>query len=198
VLALAYLWENYNLIDMKKLQFIGAIALSMSLLACGGGDSAKTEDKSVTEASEPAGPDYSNMVKVDLTAFGVEASIQLPKEEKGPHKIENTATESITIEVSDKFGIEITPFALTVAEKKEELDGDLVYTIEYLEETENKIMYKKSIADSDEVEDEYHFFITRSMDGELYSIQSLPNAFRKKSVGKMLVSAESISPNKPS
>ena len=183
---------------LKKLYLFGTLALSISLIACGGGDTPKKENTNETEISESKSPDYSNMEKVDLTAFGVYASIQLPKAEKGPHKMENTATESVTIEVSDKFGIEITPFGLTVAEKKKELDGGLVYTIEYMEESENKLIYKKSIAESDEVEDEYHFFLTKSVDGELYSIQSLPKAFREKSIEKMIISAESVKPNNPS
>jgi len=180
---------------MKKLQLISALAIAMSLIACGGGESSGTDN---VETSDSTSVDYSNMEQVNLFDFGVDANIQLSKEDKGPRKIQNSATESVTIEVNDKFGIEINPFGLTVAEKKEELDGDLVYTIEYIEETADKIVYKKSITDNEEIEAEHHFFLTKNIGGELYSVQSLPNVFSKKAIDKMIVSAESLAAVNPS
>tara|TARA_B110000046_G_scaffold49092_1_gene54645 strand:+ start:41251 stop:41796 length:546 start_codon:yes stop_codon:yes gene_type:complete len=180
---------------MKRLQLIGALAISMIIIACGGGESSATDN---VETSDSASVDYSFMEQVNLFDFGVDANIQLPKEYKGPRRIENSATESVTIEVSNRFGIEINPFGLTVSEKKEELDGDLVYTIEYMEEIADKIIYKKSIANTEEIEAEYHFYLTKSIRDELYSIQSLPKVFSKKAIDKMIVSAESVAANNSS
>lgn len=101
----------------------------MSIIAYVGGASSGTDN---VETSDSTRVNYSNMGQVNIFDFGVDANIQLPKEDKGPRKIENSATESITIAMNDKFRIEINPFGLTVSEKKEELDGDLVYTIEYI------------------------------------------------------------------
>tara|TARA_R110002111_G_scaffold219779_1_gene281937 strand:+ start:472 stop:1023 length:552 start_codon:yes stop_codon:yes gene_type:complete len=183
---------------MKKLQFIGALAISISILACGGGDATTTDSDNQTETTDSPSADYSNMEQVSLFDFGVDATIQLPKEDKGPRRIESSAAESVTVEVSDKFGIEINPFGLTVSEKKEELDGDLVYTIEYIEETADKIIYKKSITDNEEIETEFHFYVTKNIGGELFSVQSLPRVFSKKAIDKMIVSAESMNANDPS
>ncbi|MFT6166893.1 MAG: hypothetical protein ACJAV5_001431 [Vicingaceae bacterium] len=183
---------------MKKLQFIGALAMSISILACGGGDSTKTDSDGQTEVTDSPSADYSNMEQISLFDFGVDANIQLPKEDKGPRKIETSATGSVTVEVSDKFGIDINPFGLTVSEKKEELNGDLVYTIEYIEDTADKIIYKKSITDNEEIETEYHFYLTKSIGGELFSVQSLPKVFSQKAIDKMILSAESVDANDPS
>tara|TARA_B110000503_G_C7131325_1_gene406925 strand:+ start:1294 stop:1608 length:315 start_codon:yes stop_codon:yes gene_type:complete len=104
----------------------------------------------------------------------------------------------VTVEVSDKFGIDINPFGLKVSEKKEELNGDLVYTIEYIEDTADKIIYKKSITDNEEIEAEYQFYLTKSIGGELFSLQSLPKVFSQKAIDKMILSAESVNANDPS
>ncbi len=184
---------------MKKLQFTAALLISMSVIACGG--DAKTADASsetseTAEITASAEADYEGMKLTDLTEFGVFASLQIPDGEKGPVKIENSATESVEIMCGTKYGIEIIPFGLTVAEKKAELDNDLVYTIEYIEDTPEKIIYKKAIQDGD-MESEYHFFLTKEIDGEPYSIQSLNKVYRQKSIEKMVVSAESIIANTP-
>lgn len=180
---------------MKKIQLISALAIATSIIACGGGESSGTDN---VETSDSTRVYYSNMEQVTLFDFGVDANIQLPKEDIGPRKIENSATESITIAVNDKFGIEINPFGLTVSEKKEELDGNLVYTIEYIEETADKIVYKKSITDNEEIKAEHPFFLTKNIGGELYSVQSLPNVFSKKAIDKMILSAESLAAINPS
>ena len=184
---------------MKKIQLIGALAISMSVIACGG--DAKTTDKSseTTEAAEVTANtvnDYIGMKLADLEEFGVYASLQIPDGEKGPVKIENSATESVEIISGNSFGIEIIPFGVTVTEKKAELDNDLVYTIEYLEDSPEKIVYKKTIKDS-EVEPEFHFFLTKEINGESYSIQSLNKAFKQRNIEKMVVSAESLTASNP-
>lgn len=179
---------------MKKIQLIAALAISASVIACGG--EAKSTD-STTETSETSKPatssvdKYKGMELVDLSEFGVFASLQIPNGEKGPVKIQNSATESVEILSGANYGIEVIPFGVSVAEKKEELDNDLVYTIEYIENTPEKIVYKKTIKDSD-VEAEFHFYLTKEIDGETYSIKSLNKVFREKAVEKMIVSAESL------
>lgn len=181
---------------MRTLKFISAVVISLSLLACGG--EAKTEGSDAAAENDAAAQvDYKGMELVNLSEFAVNASIQLPNEDKGPRKIQSSATESIEILVGDAFGIEITPFGISVAEKQQELNDDLVYTIEYVEETPEKIVYRKTIKDS-EIDPEYHFFITKEINGEPFSIKSLNKAYKQKSIEKMVLSAESLTPQNPS
>ena len=181
---------------MKTLKFIGAIAISFSLLACGG--ESKTEGyDAATENEAAAKADYKGMELVNLSEFAVNASIQLPDEDKGPRQIQNSTTESVEIMVGDAFGIEIIPFGLSVAEKQQELNGDLVYTIEYLEETPEKIVYTKTIKDS-EINPEVHFYLTKEINGEPFAVKTLNKVYNKKSVEKMVLSAESLTPQNPS
>ena len=180
---------------MKTIKFIGAIAISMSLFACAGAATAESSEEN-TEKSAQAEVDYEGMELVDLSEFLVNASMQLPDESKGPRKIQNSATESIEIMLGDKFGIELIPFGLSITEKQEELNGDLVYNIEYLEETPDKIVYKKTIKDS-KIEPEFHFFLTKEINGEPFSVKSLNKAFRKKAIEKMVLSAESLTEQNP-
>jgi len=179
---------------MKKLKFIGLFALSMSVFACGGGESPEAGSEAVETAS--AEVDYKGMEWTDLTEFGVNASLQIPNGDKGPQRIQNSATESVEIIVGTSYGIEVIPFGLTVEEKKAGLDGDLVYTIEYLEDTPDKVVYKKTIKDTD-VEPEFHFLLMKEIDGESYSIQSLNKAYKQRWIEKMVISAESLTANKP-
>lgn len=182
---------------MKKLQHIGLVTLSAALFACGGGDASTTETESaVITESAASGPDYSKMEMTNLFDFGIDASLYIPNQDKGPHKLSNSAIESTEIMVGDKFGIEVIPFGSTVAEKKAELAGDLVYTIEFVEETTDKIVYKRSIAESD-IDPEFHFFLTTEINGEIYSIKSLDKAYSEKAIQSMITSAESLKANVP-
>lgn len=170
--------------------------ISLSLLACGG-ESKTTGDAAAAANEAAAKADYKGMELVNLSEFAVNANIQLPDQDKGALQIQNSTTESIEILVGDAFGIEIIPFGISVAEKQQELNDDLVYTIEYLEETPEKIVYRKTIKDS-EIDPEYHFFITKEINGEPFSIKSLNKAYTQKSIEKMVLSAESLTPQNPS
>ena len=100
---------------------------------------------------------------------------------------------SIVISISDWYGIEIVPFGISIEEKKAELTADLVYSVEYLTEEENLIMYKKTIAESD-VDPEFHFFMTTEINGELVEVKSAGDqTFTKKQVEAMINSAKTLS-----
>ncbi len=183
--------------NMKKLQFIGAIVIAVSFVACGG--DAKSTDTSSPETTEPAETkveDYKGMELANLSDYGVDGSLQIPDKSKGPQKIQTSSIESIEIMVGNAFGIEVITFGQTVAEKKTELDGDLVYRIEYIEETPEKLLYKKTLKDSD-IDPEFHFYLTKNINGELFSVQSLNKVYKQKWVEKMIVSAESLTANNP-
>ena len=71
-----------------------------------------------------------------------------------------------------------------------------MYSIEYIEETPEKLLCKKTIKDSD-IDPEYHFYLTKDLNGEPFSVQSLNKVYKQKWVEKMIVSAESLTANNP-
>jgi len=179
---------------MKNLRFTAVLAISLGLFACGG-NSAETTEENATTTETPA-VDYKGMEMVDLSEYDVPASMYLADQSKGKRDIRMSEMGTTQVEVGKNLGIEIVPFGLTVAEKKAELSGDLVYQTEFTEETDNKLVYIKTIPDS-EVEPEHHFYYTVELEGDLYAVKSLNKAYSKKAIEKMVMAAKSIKPANP-
>lgn len=185
--------ETRNQLKMKKIKLIALFTLCVGLFACGG-DAGKTEG-STTDSTEVAKKDYKGMEKVDLSDYGMNADIYIPSSDNGKQEFRATERESLEIEVGQNYGIEIIPFGLSINEQKEELAGDLVYHVEYVEETPNKIIYKKTIKDNDI--EEIHFIINVEINGEPYTLKSLNKSYKEKAIQKMVLSAESITAKNP-
>lgn len=179
----------YNSDIMKKIKYTSLFVLAFALFACGDKTPESTEE-TVTETVVEEN-NYKGMEMVDLTAYDIPASIYIADKDKGKQVFNPTSRESLEIEVGKKFGIEITPFGFSVAEKKEELSNSLVYSVEFIEDSPNKIVYKKTIPESD-LDPEFHFFYTTSMNGDTYSVESLNKAYTEKSIQKMVSAAESL------
>lgn len=159
------------------------------MMACGSGETnSDANAETASENSEGSSEDYSGMREVDLSDYGISASIMTPPETKGKLEIEETSFGSLVIKVGDKFGVEIVPFGLTIAEAKEEMDQGGLYQIEILEEGENHLLYKKSIPDS-EVQEEFHIFMNVEMNGEIYEIKSLAEIELKEAQARNILKA---------
>jgi hypothetical protein len=172
----------------KHLFFIAGLATLMA--ACGGNAEKQSKAKDNTENSTEA--DYSKMQLLSLSEYNIPAEIYIPDESKGQALINESPTGGVEIKVGDRFGIEIVPFGLSKEAIKEELDNDLVYSIEYLEEDDQSILYKKSIKDSD-IEAEFHIFLENEINGEIYEVKSINEMEFKESAAKeMLKSARSF------
>lgn len=182
---------------MKTIKYLGFATLLLSLIACGGNTSTEKENSEET-ISQEAGTeknDLTGMHQVDLSAYNLNASMYVPDDSKGKTTIATSSWGSIEISNGNTFALEIVPFGMSLAEKKEELAGDLVYTIEYLKENDQLIVYKKSIKDS-ETEAEYHFFMNVEIDGEIVEIKnSMEGSFSQRNIEKMVESARSLTPN---
>jgi hypothetical protein len=178
---------------MKIKNTLCILAVSTIMMACGGNQQKDaTESNSETEGTENASEmDLNTMAEVDLSDFDLNASIYIPDDSKGKPEINTTNFGSIQIVVGKDYGIEIVPFGLTVSEKKEELEGDLVYDIEYLSESDNSIYFKRTIKDSD-VKAEFHFFMTKEINGDLIEIKSLNQTYSERAIEKMIQSAKSL------
>lgn len=179
---------------MKTLNKFLFLALITGFVACGAPkEEAQEETNSESTENVEEAADLAGMEEVSLADYQMESSISLPMDRKPD--IVATDWGSIEIRIGDKFGIEILPAGISVAEHKEELASDLVYNIEYLEDSENLVVYKKSIEGSD-IDAEHHFFMNFEADGELYEIKSLADmSFKKPQVDKMVNSAKSFKLN---
>lgn len=173
----------------KHLLFITGLATLMA--ACGG--NVEKQNNTNTESSENSTEtDYSQMQLVSLSKFNIPAEVYIPNESKGKAMINESPSGGVEIKVGDRFGIEVVPFGLTKEEVKAELDNDLVYSIEYIEEDDKSMLYKKSIKDSD-IEAEFHFFLEKDINGEIYEVKSINEMEFKESAAKeMLKSARSL------
>ena len=179
--------KTNNFLFMNALKYLSFLLFSLFIFGCG----EKGNSDSASEETNQAA-DYEQMREIDLKENGLEASIYVPDERKGKLMVESTAWGSTIIQVGERFQIEVVPFGLAVEEKKIELDGDLVYEVEYLEETENLIKYSRTIRDSDQ-DAEYHFFMNKEINGELIEIKSSKDqSFSAKDVDLMIESAQSL------
>ena len=172
---------------MKKLTFIAFTILG--LIACGGGENSSKEnttDESAMSEESKREADYKGMEMLDLTPYDIYASIYIPDASKGKPEISTTDWGSIEIVVGKNYGVEVAPAGLTVEEKKAELEADLVYSIEYIEDSPDKIVYKKVIKqmaeNSDDYKPEVHFFMNVDTGGEMFEVKSLNNEYREKAI----------------
>lgn len=179
------------------MRFIGLCFCAITLAACGG-DTPETKNdgktNKTTVSEKKSEDDMKGMHSVNLIDYDIDASLFIPDDSKGKAEFLMTDAGALTILVGNKYGIELMPYGLTVSEKKEELANDLVYTIEYLKDEPDLLVYKKTIADS-EMEPDFHFFMNTTLGEDNYEIKSLDNHYSKKAVEKMIQSARSLSAN---
>lgn len=176
----------------SKLILTAAISSAFLFTACssgGGNAEAGTESDSLSTASEVV-EDYSDMQEVDLSEYGMMASVFVPK--SGKVEMVETSWGSVEIMVGDKFGMEVVPFGFTIAEKKDELKQSSVFETEIIEDKDNYFLYKKTIPNS-EIMEEYHFFLNQTIDGEIYEVKSMADLELKEAQArKVLKAAKSL------
>lgn len=181
---------------MKLLRTFTILSFSILLFACGDNSAVEAnENEAAEEATMKEETTLKNAVDIDLSQYDLAASISIPDESKGKAEVSLTDAGSIVIKVGTNFNLDIQAYGISVAEKKDELASDLVYEIEYIEESENSILYKKSIKDSD-ITPEYHFFLNKEIDGDIVEVKNgLEEFFSQKAVEKMMQSANSLKAN---
>ena len=155
-----------------KVQNLFLIALLFSLAACGGGasDDGNSEESSDSSATEASATPMRGMVEVDLSEFYVNASIMIPDETRGEQSIAVNDFGETRIQVG-------TIYDVIIAEQIEGdlnsyiqmLSEDITYMNEIIDQGEDFVLYKSSIADS-HIEPEFHFFAIKTIDGIVYEI----------------------------
>tara|TARA_R100001015_G_C4632306_1_gene195693 strand:- start:2219 stop:2815 length:597 start_codon:yes stop_codon:yes gene_type:complete len=177
--------------EKMKIKHIILSTIAFSLIACGsgGGNSDSDATDSTAVESNEMQEDYSQMQEVDLSEYGVMASMYVPN---GNLMIEESGYGSIVLRVGDRFGIEVVPFGMEIVEKRNELEAGTVFQVEVLEERTDYMFFKKFIPGS-EVLQEFHVYLTRDINGELVAVKSLDDMEMKEAQAReVLKSAKSI------
>lgn len=174
---------------MKKLIYILPFA-ALSLLSCGGGEAGSGNENS--EAVE--GNSAMQGVVTDLSEYGMDFTIVLPERKDLITNIEANDWGGIEVRQGENFMISIAYGEGDIDLLKFDLEEDLVYKSQVLEEGENFILYKKEIEGSG-MDPEYHFLFVQKVNDEAIEIQNLKEAgFNEESARNMLNAAKSFTP----
>lgn len=175
---------------MKKLLSIIALIAAITV-ACDNANSTKEHSSEDTIATEDASTAIEGFEVVSLEDYDLNFDIQLPEGGQAI-SIQTSPSGDVLFNDGKHFSFSITPFGFSLEELKAELDNDLVYSINYVEEGTDYIIFEKTIADSD-VEKEMHFIMVKEKEGELYEIKSSTDqVFKKHHIDKMIQSAKSL------
>ena len=170
---------------MKKYIYLLPI-LAIALISCGGGDSTDQTENASEETTEMAG------VLTDLSQYGMNYTIVLPDKKNVETEITATDWGSVEIRQGNMFMISIGFGEGDIDLLKFDLEEDLVYKSQILEESPNHLVYKREIQDSG-MEPEYHFLYVMRLTGDAIEIQNLKDAtFNEESIKTMLQSAQSL------
>lgn len=169
---------------MKKLIYILPMII-LALTSCGG-DNAGKEDSANAENPEMTG------VVTDLATYGWNYSITLPDKKNVQTEINATDWGSVDIRQGDMFVMSIAFGEGDLDLIKFDLEEDLIYKSQILEESENHIVYKREIEDSG-MEPEFHFMYVIKLSGEAIEIQNSKDfTFNEEAIRNMLASARSF------
>lgn len=174
---------------MKRLIYLIPV-IALSLIACGGGGEGASsgEDNAAEGASTMEG------VNTDLSEYGMDYTIVLPENKSVLTDVVATDWGGIEIRQGESFMLSIAYGEGDIDLLKFDLEEDLVYKSEILEESENHILYKREIEGSG-MDPEFHFLYVLSEDGgDAIEIQNLKEtSFKEEAIRKMLESAKSLS-----
>ena len=171
---------------MKKILYLMPFAL-LGLFACGNGGESTGEDESTEKASTMKG------AVTDLSPYGLNCVITLPDGESSQLEINTNDWGGVEIVKGETFMIEMANGDGDLALLKSDLEGDLVYQAEVIEETPEYLLYKREIPGSG-MDPEYHFLYVFNNGGDIIEIQNMKSAnFNEEAIRKMLESAKSTS-----
>lgn len=174
---------------MKKLFYILPIA-ALTIISCGGGgnDNAEGDAMENSESAEMTG------TSTDLSEHGMDYTIVLPEKKNLITDIAANDWGGIEIRQGEVFLVSIAYGEGDVDLLKFDLEEDLVYKAEILEESEDHILYKKEIEGSG-MDPEYHFLYVHRLDGDAIEIQNLKDvSFNEEQARAMLNAAKTFAP----
>lgn len=176
---------------MKKINYILPFVVS-ALMACGGGDGQTGEEAGGENA---ATEESIEGVATDLTEYGMPYSITLPEGGSGELTITATDWGGVEINKGDNFRMSIAYGEGDLDLLKFDLEEDLVYKAEIIEEADNYVVYKREIPDSG-MDAEYHFmYVVPAGDEAIEITNSKDVTHNEEAIRKMLASAKSFKAN---
>ena len=154
---------------MKLNRFFSVLLVAL-LTACGGGGdregSGEESSGSATPASELPDVLTRATTQLDLSEYFMPFELYVPDSTRGVPMIEETSFGEVSVHVGKTYHIIIAEGG-DLAMKKADLEGDLTFTHEIVEEGADYILYKSTIKDS-YLEPEFHFYAVKQVGGTSY------------------------------
>ncbi len=178
---------------MKKLTYLLALILSVSLYSCG------NEENQENETQETEQKVLKGYEELDLNQWGFQMTIMVPNaEENGEPQVVLTERGALEIVVGQTFGIEVMYGEGDIELLKMDLKEDLVFSSEIVKEDENSLIYKQDIPESG-VKTQNHFFYRAQVGTDVYEVRDLiDGSFGMAMIEKMLDAAKTIKEKKMS
>jgi hypothetical protein len=171
---------------MNKALLFGGIAFALvSFSSCKHGD--KTEEQELG----------AGMIRMDLTPYGLPATIDIPDTARKPHVIEARPDGSIHISVAKGFDFTINVSGMTMDRKKKDINGDDVDKFQsWVVQDSNTVLYKTQM-----VNEEFHFYAILKKDGKTFFVEDLRqgpdgnvSTFTQQDAQAMLNAAKTMMP----
>lgn len=164
---------------MKRIIQLSIAASIILMQSCTGGnshsDEQSMEQESATQTGVEALPQtlQRGTQLLDLSDYFMPFSLYIPDSSRGIPNIIETSYGETEIEVGSTFHIVVAEGG-DMAMKKVEIADDLMFTNDVVEEGDDFILYKSSIADS-HLDPEYHFYAVKTVDGLDFEFRDFSN-----------------------
>ena len=176
---------------MKKTLFIIPV-IALAMIACGGGGETGGEDAAAEETTEEAGDAALTGAATDLSEYGMNYTIVLPQKNNVQTVITETDWGGVEVQAGEMFWLTIAYGEGDIDLLKFDLEEDLMYKSEILEESENHLLYKREIENSG-MDPEFHFMYVLRLEGDAIEVQNSKDAsFNEEAIRAMLASAKSM------
>lgn len=169
---------------MKKIAYLFATIIALSITACGGDQPIEGKVETVV---------LKGYEELDLTEWGFNLKMMVPQADiHGNPEVTLTERGALEIIVGTGFGIEIMYGEADIALLKTDLQEDLVFTSEIIKEEEKAIIYSQNIPDAG-VKTQNHFLYKAEVGTEVFEIRDvIDGEYGTGMIEKMLQAAKTI------
>lgn len=176
------------------------LGLCFTIASCGGSG----EEGETTEGETVDTVDYSGMNEISLKENGLNMKMMLPAVESPtgasiePQVIHDDGDYLWHVKIGDKFHLIIEDFGKEknkVSTEKERLaDLDKIFVVEYIEESDNMIMYKRTLHEDQGGSPSYHCYGETVIDGYTYVLRSQEDGGYRPVIEDMVKTIKSAKP----
>lgn len=187
---------------MKRLFVYSFIAALVFIVPSCGGDSDSDNDS--TENGLEDTLDYSGMREMSLKENGLNMKIMLPEVESStgaalePQVLHDDGDYLWHVKIGDKFHLVIEDYGKEenkVADEKARLaDLDKIFVVEYIEDGDNLIMYKRELHAEQGGKPTYHVYGETIVDGYTYVLRSQQDGSYRPVIEDMVKTIKSAKP----